>query len=217
MECVILDSPPEVRARLRQLDVEYEECVEVVKAMIGAANGCTDNDPPSARGWDSWRFGVRRWRDLKRPQGWLKDETENLSTIVHPDAKFRIAVSNTDESTGLRSGHPRSKTMKGDGSRRAVDFNRQPPLPIPEFQEEFRRQLLAAAAAHAQIWYLCLFNDGETVRAELSKPGGIEAGHFAGWQERIILIDDDGPVGDRSVVEDGDFEPDVEVTVRRRA
>lgn len=216
MECVIVDSPMEVWARLRQLDLKYEECIEVVKAMIGAANGCTENDPPSARGWDSWRFGVRRWRDIKRPQGWVKDETENLSTVVHPDAKFRIAVSNTDEGTGLRSGHPKSRSAKGDGSRRAVDFNRQPPLPIPEFEEEFKRQLLAAAAAHAQIWYLCLFNDGTTVRAELSKPAAIEGGHFVGWQERIILIDGDGPVGDRVVIEDDDFGPDVEVTVRRR-
>jgi hypothetical protein len=192
--------------------------MEVVKAMIGAANGCTENDPPSARGWDSWRFGVRRWRDIKCRQGWKKDETENLSTIVHPDMKFRIAVSNTDEGTGLRSGKPKSRSTKGDGSRRAVDFNRrQQPLPIPEFQEEFHRQLTAAAAAHAQIWYLCLFNDGgDTVRAELSKPAGIEAGHFIAWQERIILIDGDGPVGDRVIIDDNDFGPDPEVIVRRR-
>jgi hypothetical protein len=217
VECVVVDSPPDVRARLRQLDIDYEECIEVVKAMIAAANGCTDNDPPSARGWDSWRFGVRRWRDIKLPQGWHKDETENLSTVVHPDAKFRIAVSNTDESTGLRWGHPKSRTVKGEGSRRAVDLNRQPPLPIPEFEEAFKRQLLSAAAAQAQIWYLCLFNDGESVRAELSKPGGIEGGHFIGWHERIILMDDEGPVGDRAIIADNDFGPDVEVKVRRRA
>lgn len=215
MTCIVLSSPPEVRQRLRQLDLSYEECIEVVEAMVAAANGCTENDPPSARGWDSWRFGVRRWRDIKRPQGWEKDETENLSTIVHPDATFRIAVSNTDEETGLRSGRPKSRSTKGDGSRRAVDYNRQPPLPLPEFQEEFNRQLRAAAAAHAHIWYLCVYNDGEDVRAELSKPARIEDGHFVGWHERIILIDQDGPVGERAIIDD-DFGPDVEVTVRRK-
>lgn len=213
--CVVVSSPTEVRSRLRQLDLTFEECAQVVEAMVAAANGCTENDPPSARGWDSWRFGVRRWRDIKRPQGWLKDETENLSTVVHPDAKFRIAVSNTNEATGLLAGRPDSRSSKGDGSKRAVDINRQPPLPIPEFEEEFERQLRAAAAARAHIWYLCVFNDGENIRAELSKPARIESGHFVGWQERIILMDEDGPVTERKTGTD-DFGSDVEVTVRRK-
>lgn len=216
MKTIILSSSPEIRARLRQLGLTFEECMEVIEAMIAAANGCTDNDPPSARGWDSWRFGVRRWREIKRQQGWEKDETENLSTIVHPDGEFRIAVSNTDEGTGILAGQPKSKSIKGDGSRRAVEMNQQPPLPFPEFQAEFDRQLRAAAAAHVHIWYLCLFNDGNSIRAELSKPTRIEGGHFVGWQERIILIDQDGPVSLRAVVNNDDFGPDVEVTVRRK-
>lgn len=60
----------------------------VFDAMKAAAGGATENDPPSARGWDTWRFGVRRWREIKRPHGWEKNDSENISTIVHPDLEF---------------------------------------------------------------------------------------------------------------------------------
>ncbi len=210
-------TPADVRARLRQLDLSFEEAMQAFAAMTAAYGGCTDNDPPSARGWDAWRFGVRRWRELKRPMGWAKNDAENISTIVHPSADFRIAVANTDEGTGIAGGQPRSRSVKGDGSRRAVALNHSPPLPLPGFREEFDRQLRAAAEARAHIWYFCAFIEGDERRLELSKPSSIEGGHFHGWDDRIILIDLDGPVCGRGTAATDDYGPDVEVTVRRKA
>lgn len=206
----------DVRARLRKLDISFEECIEVFGAMTAAANGCTANDPPSARGWDAWRFGVRRLREVKLPHGWARNDAENISTIVHPGGRFRIAVANTDDATGLVHGQPRSRSIKGDGSRRAVAANHSPPLPLPGFREEFDRQLIAAAAAQAHIWYFCAYIDGDERRLELSKPSRIEGGHFCGWDERIILIDKDGPVCGRSPSVQDDYGPEVDVVVRRK-
>ncbi|MEO5939145.1 MAG: hypothetical protein ABIQ43_09070 [Sphingomonas sp.] len=188
----------------------------VFDAMVAAVGGCTENDPPSAKGWDGWRFGVRRWREIKRSQGWEKNDAENISTVVHPELEFRIAVANTDEATGLIVGEPRSRSAKGDGSKRAVELNKSPPLPLPGFREEFDRQLRAAAAASCHIWYFCAYIEGDVRRLELSKPTSIMGGHFCGWEERIILIDDNGPVCGRSNLGDDDFGPDVEVIVRRK-
>jgi hypothetical protein len=190
--------------------------MEAFDAMVAAVGGCTDNDPPSAKGWDGWRFGVRRWREIKRPHGWEKNDAENISTIVHPQLQFRIAVANTDEATGLIVAEPRSRSSKGDGSKRAVELNNSPPLPLPGFREEFDRQLRAAAAASCHIWYFCGYIEGQVRRLELSKPTSIQGGHFCGWEERIILIDGNGPVCGRSSGRDDDYGPDVEVIVRRK-
>lgn len=129
-----------------------------------------------------------------------------------------MAVANTNEATGLIVAQPKSRSTKGDGSKRAVDLNRSPPLPLPGFREEFDRQLRAAAAARCHIWYFCAHIDVEASihRLELSKPTGIVAGHFCGWDERIILIDSDGPVCGRSKPGGDDYGPDVEVNVRRK-
>jgi hypothetical protein len=216
MPCQVRIEPYDVQNALAALDLTFEECMAVFEAMAAAVGGCTENDPPTARGWDAWRFGVRRWREVKRSQGWSKNDSENISTIVHPNASFRIAVANTDESTGMVNAEPRSRSTKGDGSKRAVELNNSPPLPLPEFVEEFERQLKAAAAAHAQIWYFCAYIQEDVRRLELSKPTAIVGGHFAGWKERIILIDGDGPVCVRSNPVDEIYGPDVEVVVRRK-
>ena len=216
MPSLVRIEPYDVQVALAALDLTFEECMAAFEAMAAAVGGCTDNDPPTAPGWDAWRFGVRRWREIKRSQGWLKNDAENICTIVHPKAAFRIAVANTDESTGIVSANPRSRSVKGDGSRRAVALNNSPPLPLPEFIEEFERQLKAAAAAQAHIWYFCAYIQGDVRRLELSKPTGIVGGHFSGWDERIILIDKDGPVCGRSKPIDEIYGPDVEVVVRRK-
>ncbi|PAV66197.1 hypothetical protein WR25_25306 [Diploscapter pachys] len=64
MECAIWFDPNDVERRLKTLGLTFEECVRVVNAMVAAFNGCTDNDPPTAAGWDAWRFGTRTFRDI---------------------------------------------------------------------------------------------------------------------------------------------------------
>lgn len=216
MECAVWHKPHDVRSRLKRLDLTFEDCMSVVEAMVAACNGGTDNDPPTARGWDAWRYGTRRFREVKRPDGWEKDDQENLSTIVHPSAKFRIAVANTNEATGILNGTPKNKSAKGVGSERAVELNRQPPLPLPEFLEHFEKAKAAAARAGARIWYLCVHIDGELVRAELSFPTTVEGGFLGDWEERIILIDPKGPVCESDRSSGDDYAPDFDIPVRRK-
>ena len=216
MECAIWYDPADVRQRLKELDLTFEECMRVVDSMVGAFNGFTENDPPTAAGWDAWRYGTRSFRDIKRSQKWEKDDQDNLSTIVHPSRKFRIAVVNTNESTGILAAKPKNKSAKGHGSEKAVMLNRQPPLPLPEFIKHFEDALAAAARSDARIWYLCAYITGEAVRAELSFPMTVESGYLSDWKERIILIDPDGPVCNADRSGDDDYGPDFDIPVRRK-
>lgn len=216
MECAIRFDPNDVHRRLKALGLTFEECMRVVNAMVAAFNGCTDNDPPTAAGWDAWRFGTRTFRDVKRSHGWEKDDQDNLSTIVHPDRAFRIAVVNTNEATGVREAQPKNKSAKGSGSERAVRLNREPPLPIPEFLKEYEEALAAAARSDAPIWYLCAYISNDAVRAELSFPMTVEGGYLCNWRERIILIDQNGPVCDVRGRDDDDYGPDFDIPVRRK-
>src|ERR1700730_4167604 len=65
----------DVDHRLAQLGLTREVLLEVVRACAAAHGGCTDNDPPNAKGIEVWRWGVRRLRELLRPEGFEKDDT----------------------------------------------------------------------------------------------------------------------------------------------
>ncbi|MBY0337317.1 MAG: hypothetical protein K2X11_11930 [Acetobacteraceae bacterium] len=187
-------------ARLSRADL-----LQAVAAAVVAVGGCTANDPPTARGYDAWRMAVRRLREVLMPQGWERDDTGNFSTVMNRLAGVRIAVVNTDGNTGNPHAYPTNRSRKGALADRASEIN-QRILPFPEWDET---EPEGASLPGIATWYLCVYVEGERVRAELSLPTKVQGGFFADWQERIILVgsngdwsiadaphlgDDDGPV-----------------------
>ena len=206
-EAAVYFRPEDADARLWRLArLQRQDLMEALVAAVAAVGACTDNDPPTARGYDAWRFALRRLRDVLRPQGWEKYDTANFSTIVSHPARIRIAVVNTDDATGDPRIYPTNRSRKGANSDRASQIN-QFVLPFAEWTEIEPEE--AAIPGYA-TWYLCIYVEGHQVRAELSLPTRMEGGYFADWGERIILTssgdgwssatdmpelgDDDGPV-----------------------
>ena len=69
-------------------------------------------------------------------------------------------------------------------------------------------------------WYICVYNEGDEVRAELSCPVEVEFGYVKDFHERIILVGPDGPHGAsvRRRGPDDDFgsASEIDITVTRR-
>lgn len=218
MESVVRSEPWDVRHRLGQLGLLPEHLLEVLQACQAARGGCTENDPPAAPGWVTWQTGTRRLRELLRPLGWEKDETDNLSTVVNHETRVRVAVANTDDATGVAHLSPTNSSREGTLSEKAVDDNFQQPLPLPEFLEAFRAQVRAAEVTSYRTYYFCVYISGDEARDELSYPVGFSNGYFCGWQERIIVVTGaDGPRGLNVGMPDDEFAPESEIMVRRRA
>lgn len=184
--------------------LKREDLLAAVVAAVAAVGACTENDPPTARGYDAWRSALRRLREVLLPQGWEKDDTGNFSTVVNHSARTRIAVVNTDDATGNQSRYPVNRSRKGVNSDRASRIN-QRVLPFPEWIETEPDDAVIPGYA---TWYLCIYVEQNVVRAELSLPTRLDNGFFADWKERIMLVstedewvdginpegDDDGPV-----------------------
>ena len=79
-----------------------------------------------------------------------------------------------------------------------------------------RREISAQPKDQNAIWYLCVFDDGKTVRAELSRPIDFQSGYFVGFSERIFIL---GP-GDWEKIAiaspSNESEPDLTIDVRRK-
>ena len=220
MAARILINSVEVRNRLDEMGVTYDELVEVVDAMVGERALCTDNDPPGARGWASWRMGIRRLREiLRRKDGWVKDETDQVPSVLNERLALRIAVSNTDEDTGIDDPNlcPCNRAEKGLATDRIVQQNQQSFMATLDESVNVVQFPDVAASKQVITWYLCLYNEGDIVRAELSCPDGLENGFFTGFIERIILIGSEEPDdGTPRRYGNSDGEDGLDVPVKRK-
>jgi len=198
MNALPLINPVEVRNRLEQLGVTKEQLLEVVAAAVGGRNNCTSFDPRSAPGWSSWREGNRRLREILIPLGigWELDETDGIPSVIHRERKMKITMCNTDAGTGLKDYHPQQTSKKGAATEEIVSVNQS------LFGEVMDSALLQNIVPLSRMnqpgflacWYLCVYCDGDEVRAELSCPIVCEDGYFKDFHERIFLTldEDDG-------------------------
>jgi len=176
----------DVESRLRQLGLSRKELIDVVKASVAQHAFCSDNDPPNARGFESWRWGVRKLREIYRAKDeWDKDDTRGFSTIVNRKLKVRVAVMNSDGGAGTLDAVPQNRSRKGAASEEVSIINQQLELggsdwaPVPDENQGFEDY---------ETWHLCIYIAGDVVRAELSRLHGFEAGYFTDCFEKIILL-----------------------------
>lgn len=188
MSTRILKQLFEVSNRLAELGWTREQIIEVVVAMISARNDTTENDPSSAPGWMAWKDGTRRLREIALPMGWQRDETNNVPSIISLERGLRFTVCNTDDGTGIEDRIPQNRTKKGPATDRWVANNTGwlfSPSQTPQVTPIYKG---VKQPGTYSTYCLCVFHEGDDVRAELSCPIDASAGFFTGFVERIMLI-----------------------------
>jgi hypothetical protein len=216
----IWKNPIEVNNRLDQLGLKLPKLLEVVDAMVGAKAECTDNDPPGSRGWSSYRMGTRRLREVTLVEdGWEKDDTDQIASVVNKKLGIRIAVGNTDDGTGIEEDgrFPQNRSKKGAATDRAIQAGQGSFMDILDESLNVVPLNPSARPPRAIVtYYLCVYCEGDEFRAELSAPDGVDGGFFTGFVERIFLASpgsgDDGLRRRRP----DDGEPDFDIPVTRK-
>ena len=214
MHAIVHSKSFEVDGRLADFGLNLDQVIEIVKACAAAQGGCTDNDPPGARGFESWRWGVRRAREILRPLGWDKDDTGGFSTIVNHDRKFRLAIMNADDGVGTVDRVPQNRSRKGAISEQVSTANRQLAFPgVSEWPIPVNQGDQTDVSGYA-TWHLCVYKNDVTVRAELSLLSGFENGFYTEFIEKIFILSD-GDWDPLSIgVSPGGDEPGQEFDVR---
>ena len=188
--------------------------MEVVGRMVSARNECTANHPPGSAGWMAWSHGTCRLREVFLPQGWDKNEEHHVSSVCNGSG-MRIAVSNTDDGTGLEDRQPQNRSKKGAGTDRIVANNENPFSGL--LAEALNVVQLSPVPGGITYWYLCVYAEGDVLRAELSCPSDCAGGFFTAFYERIILVGKDGggTTAERRKTTGGG-ESDFEINVTRK-
>lgn len=215
MKAILLKNPIEVANRLAELGWKKEDLIEVVDAMEGARNSCTENDPPSAPGWKSWCDGTRRLREIGSLHGLERCEDDHISSVFDKERGIKIAVVNTDDGTGIENRHPQNRSKKGAATDRAVSNNQGV---LPNILDDANNVIqLQKPSGGVVYWYLCVYCEGDVVRAELSCPLECENGFFKSFHERILLISgDDDNTRLRILTDSPTAVPDFEINVKRK-
>lgn len=168
--------------------------------------------PSAAPGIVRWIHSVAALRETLNPFGYEPDDTDQLSSALHPQLRIAIVPAAGNHRTGLpmhvARKQPSTKWPKGHGTVTAIARNTQ--LSMFEELEE-----LPSSNRKNQIetWFLLQHATAEEVRSELSLPRFINSsGFITDWVERIILtpLDNSGGAIDEPF-EDGDEGIDIVV------
>lgn len=158
-----------------------DQWVEIVKSSVAARARCTPDNAKSAPGYYAWDAATARMRQIFCREGWTRGYHNGIETIFNDEFKRMVAIMNTDWRTcdPLRS--PRNRTEKGPACEGVVDLNGQ--------FEMFRRADMGAPKERPySFWYFCIFDDGKSVRAELSTPIEYSDRYLIDFSERIFIL-----------------------------
>jgi hypothetical protein len=184
-----------------------DQWIDIVRAAVAARAGCTENDARSAPGFYAWNAATARSRQIFRREGWEKGDHDGIETIWNADLRKMIAVMNCDAGTCALDRVPHNRTPKGAASDKVVALNGELFKPS---------EMTPLAKRPYSFWYLCIFDDGKQVKAELSRPIEYKGGQVIDYSERIFILQD----GDweRIIIEtpsEGD-DQDFSIDVRRK-
>ena len=184
MTTLIVHEPRQVERRLRQeFGTNRRTLIDIVAVAVAARARCTTNSPRSAGSYYAWAAATTRLRQVFRPEGWDKGDGDGIETVVNHERKIKIAVLSTDHGTADINRRPKNRTIKGPASERVVELNNQ--------MELFTLgEMGPIAESPYSMWYVCIYDDGSSVRAELSKPVTFSGGFITQFSERIFVLQD---------------------------
>jgi len=220
MNTIVVDQPNFVQKRLKEMSFEPEGLQEVIDTMVSAQRNCTPNDVRGAGGSRAYQDGTCRIRDISGPHGWVPNRDGNLESMIHMEKALRVVVCNSNPGAGLPTMDASNRNPKGPATEQVVSEN----LEQAEFDGLLNEveNIISFTPARPDgfaTWYLFVWVDDDTYRAELSWPVSIEGGHLKNFRERIILVrdgDGDNNLGTREIGPSGDSDLDLEITVTRK-
>lgn len=200
----------EVVPRLEQLGMTKADLLDVVRAAVGARRNVVAYHPLSAPGLLSWIAGTAQLRRTFDAKNWDICRRDGIESIYSPGLGIKVVFQNA-ERAGDPVSDPLAANRKGAASARAVELG-QGEL----FAEHQMEKEQAKAELNATTWILFVQADKEIVRAELSCPIAINDEQYAGFHERILLVQHGEWDAPAPLSDDGEPPADYEVNVSRK-
>ncbi|SEB80424.1 hypothetical protein [Rhodobacter sp. 24-YEA-8] len=182
----VISMPADRRAILKEMGVPEDLLIASLQRGVAEKRTAMFADPPTAGGYDLFRYTTRHVRTGLFERGWEVRNIANIATVRNPEDGTTIIVCAGDHQTGMIIGSdPKTKRPKGEIFLDVSDVASLDLFgnPIPA-----KRKVMSESS---KVWLLLHYHSefaGEEIfRAELSKPSVAEAGLITTWSQRIIL------------------------------
>lgn len=216
----IFHNPDEVRERLSNYGIDYDDLVEAVLRGHGSRGMSSELHPSNYAGTLFHANTIEALRDLVlKIDGWEMDEPKNLSVTINTKTDVCIVVASGNQNTGNRWMLPKTRSKKGAFFEAAVLKNSGeiPMRDLFETEEEYNERLqkieTRKQALSSTVLYLLINSHEGTPKAELSRPVSYEDGWVKEWSERNILDLSMPRGGDSDDTREEDY--DIPVTFRK--
>jgi hypothetical protein len=164
---------------LTQMKLPRYVILEILSSMAGERANVRDGfDPPSATGYETWRWGTRflREHEVLGKSGWQVCERDQVSGIFNSALNIKLTVLPTDNSTGT-SKSPRNVTIKGPSTCNLIDHN--------SGQGKF--SFIKSEPPPPALWCLCTYFCDLYIAAEISRPSMQVGGVVRDYSDRIVV------------------------------
>ena len=169
----------EVVPLLTRMKLPRHALLEIISKVAGERANTNDADPPSAVGYETWRWCVRYSREDQtlRANKWTTCEQDQISGIRNEELAIKLAFLGTDSNTGKQNRSPKNLNERGPASCRLIDAN--------DSQTSFA--FVKPDKPKFDLWYLCTYFCDGYISAEVSRPHSQIGGIVSSFSERIIL------------------------------
>ena len=188
-DSIVISEPWQVEEYLRRLGgLSSTVLREAVWAGVSERASCTTLDPPSAEGYETWRWPVRVIRESLLPGGhWRVFNDRGLPLTVHPALRIAVAVMTGTAATGNPARTPRTKNERGERTTAFLDVNRKHQQQRL-FDAQEPQAIPTPAGNERDTWVLLLYPTPTGARCELSLPSAMDDKlRLCEWRVRLML------------------------------
>jgi hypothetical protein len=207
-------SPPQVISRLADFGVEPRSAAGVGHAALAARNDSVPTDPKTAPGLLAYIYGVRAMRDAFTAPRYAVHSRQNIESVFDITAGRKIMFQTVD--LACNEHHtPQPISEIGPAKESVIEYSTG--YLFEEMQRaEDARQREMSAYDRAEAWYICTSFQNDHVTCELSRPIGVHEKKFAGFHERIFILQGGG--GSLPSIDLKDDSPplDIKPVIRKR-
>jgi hypothetical protein len=217
---MIVSDPVDAANEIAQFGLSLAVVQKVARVASAGRASALDIDVAFAPGMLAHIQGNRQIRRELLPRGWRIGRLNNVESVINDDLGVQIVFQNVDRACEL-SYSPQAISGKGAGARQLVQAGLQAelfekPVAIDSSKES---SVTSQRGVIPTVWMFCVSDNGNRLRAELSKPDNFEGNQFGKFSRRIFVLDEQSGLAEadvRSSQKQDDVGLDVDVQVARR-